>query len=761
MKIIIYYLRQTLRNLWGLSLFIPCAVGFAALTDSSPVGTVRDAFASAEKAHIAGGLLGDRMRVNVEDRLLKLDLDSILQPFEHRPGSQDWVGEHAGKWLDAATCVWRTCGDARLKAKMDYVVGKLVAAQESDGYLGTYLDKKRWTSWDVWSHKYVLIGLLAYYQATHDFRSLEASRKIGDLLVGTFGEGKRDIIKSGTHVGLAPTSVLEPMVDLYKATGDKRYLDFCNYIVRSWEQPNGPHLMSRLLAGEGVTKVGDAKAYEMMSDLVGLLKLYQVTGDSSQLQAAINAWHDIREHQLYVTGTASWAEEFQTPDHLQLGGAMQGDKFVAAGEGCVTVTWIQLNKALLQITGKPVYADQLERSIYNALLAAQCPLNGTVSYFTPLLGRKRYGEVNHGILPDICCCSSSIPRGIAMIPGLAAGTIQDAPALLLYAPGEFTMNAKALNRPLKVTLAVETDFPVSGKVIVAVGVPAPSEFPLLLRVPSWCHQFTAHIGTNQFAGQPGTLLRITRTWHSGDRIDVELDLPVFTVPLGEGKESWRAVQRGPQVLAADNAVTDHRLPEGWYGQQLYCLPAIENGLKTQLALVPISDAGQRKEDYGAAFEKLEMPLGDAKHALANYHAHLAAFRAEYGGMDDLPNVRFFLFGMGQRAKFIYRDGRLLNALSGKVVRQWRINSDVIVPPDYAVTLDLGKDGIVVIREDEEAVWLQQNGKREVLEGTHAPVKLPRFTGHPYANVLRVLHQEMLINVTPSRKTRSHILTYDI
>ena len=42
------------------------------------------------------------------------------------------------------------------------VISGLIAAQLPDGYLGTYPNDKRWTAWDVWVHKYDLIGLLRH-----------------------------------------------------------------------------------------------------------------------------------------------------------------------------------------------------------------------------------------------------------------------------------------------------------------------------------------------------------------------------------------------------------------------------------------------------------------------------------------------------------------------------------------------------------------------------------------------------------------------
>ncbi|MCU0872765.1 MAG: hypothetical protein MUE50_10515 [Pirellulaceae bacterium] len=139
----------------------------------------------------------------------------------------------------------------------------------------------------------------------------------------------------------------------------------------------------------------------------------------------------------------------------------------------------------------------------------------------------------------------------------------------------------------------------------------------------------------------------------------------------------------------------------------------------------------------------------AQSRLAAYRAELDLFRQEFGGTRDLPDVRFFLFGMGPRAKFIYRSGRLLDAHSGAVVRQWNIESDTIIPPDYGVVLETGDGERIAIVEDENAVWVEESGRRVAIEGTQAPLKLPTFEGHRYERVLRVLHQELLVNVTPA------------
>ena len=193
------------------------------------------------------GWVGSRIEVNEANRLAKLDPARLLEGYRKRPGRQSWDGEHVGKWLHAATLAWVYTGDPALRAKLDDTAAELCKCQLADGYLGTYLEKDRWTEWDVWAHKYNLIGLITYMRYTGNLQPLPTCRRMADLVVprpSAMSLESSDIIEAGQHVGMASTSVLEPMVLLYRLTGETRYLDFCKYILRAWEQPNGPHIIS-------------------------------------------------------------------------------------------------------------------------------------------------------------------------------------------------------------------------------------------------------------------------------------------------------------------------------------------------------------------------------------------------------------------------------------------------------------------------------------------------------------------------------------
>ncbi len=542
------------------------------------------------------GLLGERMRVNLEGRLLHVNEAALLAGFQRRPGDQAWIGEHAGKFLDAATNTWLYTGDYRLKPMLDRMAQSLIATQLPDGYLGTYLDSQRWTSWDVWVHKYDLIGLLRYYAATGDQPSLEAARKIGDLLVLTFGDGpgQRDILKSGTHMGMAATSVLEPMAMLYRYTGEQRYLDFARHIVRSCDRPGGSKLVASLTATGNVFQTADGKAYEMMSNLVGLVDLYRLTGDETFLKPALAAWRDIVTKRLYLTGTTS------SDEHFQDSGELPGEESANVGETCATVAWLQLNWQLLRLTGEAQYADEIERTLFNHLLGAQDAKNGNFCYFTPLVGRKRPSAT-------ISCCLSSGPRGVAMIPQLLWGLRDDGPAVLLYAPGEATI---PVQNGLDVVLRSETKFPADGAVTLSVRTPRVARFPLYLRVPSWCTRYTATVKGEVTEGKPGQFVKLDRNWLPGEMVQIQMDLPVRVAPGGTSYGDFIAIVRGPQVLALEASLNPlvrypHRAAPrsanpatlglietkaGANWPQAYMIDGVVAGKTQPLVLVPFADA---------------------------------------------------------------------------------------------------------------------------------------------------------------------------
>jgi DUF1680 family protein len=110
-----------------------------------------------------------------------------------------------------------------------------------------------------------------------------------------------------------------------------------------------------MLATGSVFKAANNKAYEMMSNLVGLPDLYRLTGEERYLTAGRAAQADIVARRWYLTGTTSAHGHFRDDFDLPAG---EKDEVV---EGCATVTWLQMNLQLLRLTGDAKYAQEMER----------------------------------------------------------------------------------------------------------------------------------------------------------------------------------------------------------------------------------------------------------------------------------------------------------------------------------------------------------------------------------------------------------------
>lgn len=563
-----------------------------------------------------GGYLNDRLNANLTQRLLNIDEPGILECYYSRPGKQTWVGEYTGKYLHAASRVWRSTQNAQLKVQMDRIVDILIGCQNEDGYLGTYIPANYWTDWDVWAHKYNILGLLSYYSVTGYKPALETCVKMGDLLCRTFGEGdgQRNIINSSGHVGMASTSVLEPMTLLYQYTGNKKYLDFCNYIIKAYDYDNGPKIVSTLTSVGKVDKTANAKAYEMMSNLTGIVKLYQLTGNEKLLKAAENAWNDVSKYKLYITGTASKGEHFQEDFVLPAGND------VHMGEGCVTTTWVQFSQALYNLTGEAKYMDEIEKSIYNHLLAAENPETGCVSYYTALQGKKPYRCTIDGH-----CCLASIPRGIAAIPELA---------LTKNADNGFNINIYSTEKlkdkittkdgkEVVIDCSIESKFPEEGTATITLNPEVTADFQLALRVPAWCKDFNANVDDKNYKGIPGKYLNIDQTWNKNSIIKVSFNLNEQILDGGKSYPGYITLKVGPQVLAVDQSLNPEivdldkvslgspkllslpktNLPSGWIGDQIYTAKAFYEGKSIDLKLVPFADAGQKEGDIRVWIKK--------------------------------------------------------------------------------------------------------------------------------------------------------------
>jgi len=393
------------------------------------------------------------------------------------------------------------------------------------------------------------------------------SRRMADLLCREFGDGpgQRDIMKAGHFSGMAPMSVLEPMAQLYRLTGEPRYLDFCQYIVRASESETGPRLISTLLRTGRVADAPSTKAYEMLSCFNGFLEMYRSSGQRDLLEASLRMWEDVRAKRLYPTGAASYRELFRED-----GDSPNSDDI---GETCVAVTWFQINLQLLRFTGQARFAAEAERVLLNHLLGAQRSDGTAWCYFTPLQFLK-----SHTAAPEVSCCFSSGPRSLAITSSVAITTdaqgvvvnfLEKAQAKLHLASGE------------AIEVSLHSQYPSSGDLRVALALPTPATFALRVRLPEWATGATVTLDGNT---QPATAdsdgyLAITRQWKGGDELTLNLPMQPRIVRGTAHNSDSCMIHYGPMVLSADEAL----LPDS--GTNAWQVALLDDSLKT-LAFTP-------------------------------------------------------------------------------------------------------------------------------------------------------------------------------
>jgi DUF1680 family protein len=277
----------------GLTMLAPQGQGAdPAAQPAKPVKLVADTFRLAPPGSgQLQGRLGDKLDLCLNQRVWGKGTEAILPFFRDHNDNGNWRGEYWGKWFTAAVLAYAYQPTPERLARLEREAVDLIKTQDADGYLGTYDAEHRLTVWDVWCRKYVLLGLIAGYDATGDQSILEAARREADNLIAEVERKQIKIVDVGVDVlkGTAHSSIIEPIALLYQLTGQRKYLDFARTIIDQWNAPfrwapQGIHLLEDALAGKPPLR---NHAYCIMSCFEGICELCRATGDQQYLEAAV------------------------------------------------------------------------------------------------------------------------------------------------------------------------------------------------------------------------------------------------------------------------------------------------------------------------------------------------------------------------------------------------------------------------------------------------------------------------------------------
>ncbi|HZP52944.1 glycoside hydrolase family 127 protein [Actinocrinis sp.] len=456
--------------------------------------------------------------------------------------------------------------DPALQERFDAIVARIAAAQEPDGYLNTEFGRPgqgpRWSDLE-WGHELYCIGFLiqaavARARTGHpEDRLFEVARRAADLVCAVFGE--RGIASVDGHA-----EIESALVEFYRVTGEPRYLEQARLFVerrghqvlkevefgREYFQDDLPVREAEVFRGHAVRALYFA---------AGAVDLADETDDDALHRAVARQWRRTVARRTYITGgmgsrhqDEAFAEDFVLP----------ADR--AYSETCAGVASVMLAWRLLLAEGDPVYADLIERTLFNVVSTSPSG-DGRAFFYTNTLHRRELGSPPEPDRPsvraaaslrapwfEVSCCPTNVARTLASLTAYLATADDEGLQLHQYVSGTVSHH-QVDGQELRVT--VTTDYPYDGRIRVRIDNSADRPWSLSLRVPGWATQgASVTAGGHTRPAGPGVITE-RNVWQAGDEVVLHLPMTPRLVqpdPRIDAVRGCVAVERGPLVLALES-----------------------------------------------------------------------------------------------------------------------------------------------------------------------------------------------------------------
>jgi uncharacterized protein len=508
------------------------------------------------------GFWSERMRINVErsipTMLEELEQHGAMDNFRRLSGKQAprrgplYTDSDIYKWIEAASFALQSGDRPDLRATIDRLTVDILAAQEPSGYLNTYyVDERKekrfsemYRSHELYCLGHLLQAAIAYYRATGNRKLLDGGIRYANFMVENFGPAKRPALTGHPEFEMA-------LVELYRTTGERKYLDFAGYLFSGVERER-LHLtdgqIQYLFSGVPFTSRTqfEGHAVRAMYASSGATDYFAETGDPAYWNTLDGLWKDLVHRKMYITGGVGSREAGES-----IGLAYELPNAQAYGESCAAIGNMMWNWRMLAVTGEARFADVVERALYNGINSGMS-LSGTLyCYRNPL---ESTGEKIRNEWYDTTCCPPNLERVLASLPGYFYSTSATGVYVNLYDNSHLDWHLEN-GEGLKIDQTTRYPWGNTAEIVVTPAVA--SEFGVFLRVPEWSRATEFAVNGKQVQGaRPGEYFEIRRQWRSGDRIDVKFDMAArFTRanPLVREDAGRIAVERGPLVYCLESA----------------------------------------------------------------------------------------------------------------------------------------------------------------------------------------------------------------
>jgi uncharacterized protein len=516
---------------------------------------------------ITQGFWGARREINVDKSIPSmeklLEANGRMNNFLRLAGKSEakqtgpvYSDSDVYKWTEAVGFALQSGDRPELRELTEKIIKEVVAVQESNGYLNTYYvdDRKKdrmapdvqRTGHELYNLGHMIQGAIAYYRATGDRTLLDASTRFVDgYLLPDFGPGadKKPIFSGHPEIELA-------LVELYRTTGEKKYLTLAGYILQGDERIKFPE-RAYVYHFCGIPFTSrthlEGHAVRAMYACCGATDYYMETGDQSYLKTLNVLWNDLVTTQMYVTGGVGARSQGEA-----FGDAYELPNFTAYGESCAAIGNMMWNWRMLTATGDAKYADVIERALYNGINSGMS-LDGTLyCYRNPLAFDPSGGDQIRNPWYDTTCCPPNLERTFASLPGYFYGTSKDGLYVHLYDNSQLDWH---LEDGTSLQVTQKTNYPWDGAVDITVSPAKATEFSFYLRVPGWSDSTQVKVNGESAAGAtPGKYLALRRRWSPGDTINVKFHMAPQVVEANSrivDDYGRVAVQRGPLIYCLE------------------------------------------------------------------------------------------------------------------------------------------------------------------------------------------------------------------
>ncbi len=522
--------------------------------------------------------------------VLKGDVGHGYNNFKIAAGMMQ--GKHQGfpwhdgdffKWMEAYCYVYANNQDPKIVKELDECIAVIAKAQEPDGYLHTkiqidgipHFSNRRFHEMYNCGHLYTAACI--HHRVTGKSNFLDIAKKNADLLYKVFKPENPDYVRFGFN----QTQIMG-LVELYRTTGDKRYLELAEIFINrrgkykveeiasTQGYPIGDMVQERVALRKETEAVGHAVL--ALYYYAGAADVYAETGEKALIDALDRLWDNVVQRKMYVTGAVGQTHYGASSrrDKIEEGfiDEYMMPNMTAYNETCANICNAMFSDRMLDIHGESKYADIMELVLFNSGLSG-ISLDGEHYYYSNPLrkihGARDYSKMNTESpdrLPylECFCCPPNLVRTIAKSSNWAYGIAPNGIAVNLY--GGNVLSTK-LQDGSALKLKQESNYPWDGNVKITLEACKPGAFEIWLRIPEWAEGSTIKINGKDAGVEAvaGSFAKIGRAWKAGDAVELSMPMEVRLVeghPRIEEVRNQAAVKRGPVVYCLESP----DLPEG-------------------------------------------------------------------------------------------------------------------------------------------------------------------------------------------------------